>query len=97
MYTPHPSLVPIEMAAGGLVTVTNTFREQDREGDGRDLGEPDRGAPTVDGVVAGLRAAIAAADDYAKRVAASEVNWSRDWSTSFDERLLGEILAALDG
>lgn len=24
MYTPHPSLVPIEMAAAGLVTVTNT-------------------------------------------------------------------------
>ena len=25
MYTPHPSLVPIEMASAGMVTVTNTF------------------------------------------------------------------------
>ena len=25
MFTPHPSLVPIEMASAGLLTVTNTF------------------------------------------------------------------------
>ena len=30
MYTPHPSLVPIEMASAGMLTVTNTLREQDR-------------------------------------------------------------------
>ena len=29
MYTPHPSLVPIEMAAAGMLTVTNTLRDQD--------------------------------------------------------------------
>src|SRR5262249_1642667 len=25
MYTPHPSLVPIEMASAGMLTVTNTY------------------------------------------------------------------------
>ncbi len=30
MFTPHPSLVPIEMASGGLLTVTNTLRHEDR-------------------------------------------------------------------
>jgi hypothetical protein len=28
MYTPHPSLVPIEMASAGLLTVTNTFENK---------------------------------------------------------------------
>ena len=29
MYTPHPSLVPIEMCAAGMSTVTNTFENKD--------------------------------------------------------------------
>ena len=29
MLTPHPSLVPIEMASAGLLTVTNTFENKD--------------------------------------------------------------------
>ena len=31
MYTPHPSLVPLEMASAGLVTVTNTFENKTAE------------------------------------------------------------------
>ena len=44
MYTPHPSLVPIEMASAGMLVVTNSFENKTRGGDDRDLGEPDRGA-----------------------------------------------------
>src|SRR4029078_12768518 len=29
MYTPHPGLVAIEMAAAGMATVTNTFENRD--------------------------------------------------------------------
>jgi hypothetical protein len=29
MYTPHPGLVAIEMAAAGMATVTNTFENKD--------------------------------------------------------------------
>ena len=28
MYTPHPSLVPIEMASAGMLAVTNTFENK---------------------------------------------------------------------
>ena len=31
MYTPHPSLVPLEMASAGLLTVTNTFENKDAD------------------------------------------------------------------
>jgi hypothetical protein len=96
MYTPHPSLVPIEMAAGGLVTVTNTFENKTAAAMAEISENLIAVTPTIDGVVAGLRDAIAAADDHARRVRAADVNWSRDWPTSFDARLLDEIGAALD-
>ena len=31
MYTPHPSLVPIEMASAGMLTVTNSFENKTPE------------------------------------------------------------------
>ncbi len=43
MLTPHPSLVPLEMAAAGLSTVTNTFANKTPERLSDDLRQPDRG------------------------------------------------------
>jgi hypothetical protein len=97
MYTPHPSLVPIEIAAGGLLTVTNSFENKTARAMAAISQNLIAVPPIVEGVVGGLRTAVTAVDDYAKRVQASDVKWSRDLSTSFDERLLGEILAALAG
>src|SRR5262249_23291072 len=31
MYTPHPSLVPLEMASAGMLTVTNTYANKTSE------------------------------------------------------------------
>ncbi len=95
MYTPHPSLVPIEMAAGGLVTVTNGFENKTPEAMAAISENLLAVAPTVDGVAAGLRAAVAAAGDHSARVRASDVNWSRDWRTSLPDSLLTEIGVAL--
>jgi glycosyltransferase involved in cell wall biosynthesis len=96
MYTPHPSLVPIEMAAAGLVTVTNTFENKTAEAMAAISRNLIAVPPTVDGIVAGLRIAVAAADDHPARVRASEVRWSRDWQTSLNPGLLHDILVALD-
>ena len=41
MYTPHPSLVPIEMASAGMLTVTNSFENKTADGAVGDLVEPD--------------------------------------------------------
>jgi hypothetical protein len=40
MLTPHPSLVPLEMAAAGLVTVTNTYANKTAAALGCAVGEP---------------------------------------------------------
>jgi hypothetical protein len=53
-------------------------------------------APTV-AAIARLADAVARTSDYAGRVAGSEVAWSRDWRTSFDDaflRRLAELLVA---
>jgi hypothetical protein len=91
MYTPHPSLVPIEMASAGLVTVTNSFENKTSE-TLRDI-SPNllAGEPTIDGVAGALRAAADAAEDLPRRVAGSAVRWSRDWKESFDDQLLDRL------
>ena len=38
---PHPSLVPIEMASAGMLTVTNSFENKTARGAGGDLAQPD--------------------------------------------------------
>ena len=97
MYTPHPSLVPIEMASAGMLMVTNSFANKT----GERLAAISRNMivtePTVDGIAAGLRQAVAEVGDYERRVAGSRVEWSTSWDYSFDEgimRRIREFLAA---
>ncbi|MCC6763594.1 MAG: glycosyltransferase [Deltaproteobacteria bacterium] len=95
MLTPHPSLVPLEMAAAGLVTVTNTWANKTAEA----LRVLSRNLvpvpPTLDGVRTGIVEAVRRSDDLAARVAGAEVAWSRDWRTSFDDAIVRGIAAAL--
>jgi glycosyltransferase involved in cell wall biosynthesis len=93
MYTPHPSLVPIEMASAGMVTVTNTFENKTptalRAISANLIASP----PTVDGIVRGLAEGVARSADWKGRVAGSAVRWSSDWSRSFDRELLARVEA----
>jgi hypothetical protein len=95
MYTPHPSLVPIEMASAGMLTVTNTFENKTAEALARISPNLIAAEPTIDAVADALCAAAAAADDVERRVRGSRVDWSRDWDASFDDALLARIAALL--
>jgi hypothetical protein len=95
MYTPHPSLVPIEMASAGMLTVTNSFENKTPETMSAISENLITAEPTVEGVAAGLRDAVAAADNFARRAAASNVHWSRSWSSSFDDELLDRVASFL--
>ena len=88
MYTPHPSLVPIEMAAAGMVTVTNTFENKTSEALAAISPNLIAAEPSVNGVAHALRMAVAGADDHERRVRGSAVRWSGHWSDSFSEDLL---------
>ncbi len=83
MYTPHPSLVPIEMAAAGMTVVTNAFANKTEDA----LREvsPNLLAvrPTILGIVEGLERAVRRTPDVDARAAGSHVRWSKDWNQSF--------------
>jgi hypothetical protein len=96
MYTPHPSLVPIEMAAAGMLTVTNTFENKTPQA----LSAISRNLiavePTVESLVGGLREAVAGVADFERRAHSADIEWSCDWSKSFDDDLMMRIESLLD-
>ena len=96
MYTPHPSLVPVEMASAGMLTVTNSCENKTPEAIGSISGNLITVEPSIDGVAAGLQEAVAGVEDYGRRAAGAQVRWSRDWNTSFDDRLMERISSFLE-
>jgi glycosyltransferase involved in cell wall biosynthesis len=95
MYTPHPSLVPIEMAAAGLSTVTNTFANKTAEALGAISTNLIAAEPTTEGIAQALLTAAEAAEDASRRVKGSAVSWSSDWNDSFPGDLLERLEAYL--
>lgn len=91
MYTPHPSLVPIEMASAGMLTVTNTF-ENKTAAALREISPNLLAAePSLDGIAAALCEATAAVEQVERRAAGSHVSWSRDWRSSFDDAVMEQV------
>jgi glycosyltransferase involved in cell wall biosynthesis len=97
MYTPHPSLVPLEMAAAGMLTVTNRFENKTEEAMKEISANLLAPAPAIETVAAALRTATGGVEDYEGRVSGSEVNWSRDWNDSFADDRLDRVIAMLAG
>jgi hypothetical protein len=96
MYTPHPSLVPIEMASAGMLTVTNTFENKTPEALAAISPNLVAAEPSVEAIAAELGRATAAVGDVERRVLGSAVRWSRDWNESFDDDLLARIASFLE-
>jgi glycosyltransferase involved in cell wall biosynthesis len=97
MYTPHPSLVPIEMASAGMLTVTNSFENKTAAVMGDISSNLITVEPSLDGLAAGLRDAAARVEDFDRRARGSEVRWSRDWDVSFKDELMAQVDAFLEG
>ena len=91
MFTPHPSLVPLEMASAGLVTVTNTFETKTREAMNAISPNLLAAEPSLEGIVAGLEQAARRTEDFDARAAGSAVDWSSDWDQSLDDDLMGAV------
>ena len=95
MYTPHPSLVPIEMASAGMLTVTNSFENKTAEAMSAISPNLITAEPTVEGVAKGLREAVDGAGDVGRRIEGGDVRWSRDWGESFGDELMERVEALL--
>jgi glycosyltransferase involved in cell wall biosynthesis len=92
MYTPHPSLVPIEMAAAGMLAVTNSFENKDAAALAAISPNLVCAAPNVESVADALLAASEAVGDVERRAeGAAATRWSRDWNEAFDDELLAWV------
>jgi hypothetical protein len=96
MYTPHPSLVPIEMASAGMLTVTNTFENKTADAMAAIAGNLVAAAPGIDAVAAALCDAATAVEDVDRRMRGSRVAWSRDWDGSLSDDLLDRVTGFLE-
>jgi hypothetical protein len=96
MYAPHPSLVPIEMASAGMLTVTNSFENKTAHAMAAISSNLITVEPSVEGVCNGLREAAAGSDDFGRRARGSDVRWSSDWDDSFDDELMDRVASFLE-
>jgi len=93
MLSPHPSLMPIDMAAAGLMTVTNTYATKTSERLAEISPNLIAAPPTLEGLKRGIVQALGKVDDFERRIAGANLNWSRSWSETFNP----EIMTALKG
>jgi len=96
MYTPHPSLVPIEMCAAGMSTVTNTFENKDSAALGRISSNLVAAEPSVEGVSAALVDAEARSALLDDRAAGSHVEWPTSWDDALGPGVLAEVERLLE-
>lgn len=95
MHTPHPSLVPIEMASAGMLTVTNSFENKTAEAMTAISPNIAAADPGIEAVATALCEASRTAGDVERRVVGSRVAWSRSWDESFDDGLMERVEALL--
>jgi glycosyltransferase involved in cell wall biosynthesis len=96
MHSPHPSLVPLEMASAGMVTVTNSYANKTAEALAEISPNLVVGEPTRAGLREAMRTAFARADDFEGRVAGAAIDWPRDWDRALDESVLGRLEDFID-
>jgi hypothetical protein len=91
MYTPHPSLLPLEMAAASMIVVSSECLNKNQDTMARISANLITAKASVEGVVTAL-------DNARSRVARSDVvwrhpvNWSQSWQQSFDAVFLGVLV-----
>jgi glycosyltransferase involved in cell wall biosynthesis len=91
MYTPHPSLVPLEMAAAGMLVVTNTFANKTAEALAAISPNLIAVEPTVEGVHRGLSEAADRVGNAGERLSGADVRWARSWDQSFDDDFMERL------
>lgn len=91
MYTPHPSLVPIEMASAGMLVVTNTYANKTRKKLSEISANIIAVEPTIENVEIGLREAAGNIEDYGRRVQGARVEWSTSWEESFNKDFIVQL------
>ena len=95
MLTPHPSLVPIEMASAGMWAVTNVHANKTTERLRAISGNLIGVEPTVTAICEALIEAMARVDETDNRLAGARVDWPTDRDHAFPEESMRRIRSFL--
>jgi hypothetical protein len=96
MYTPHPSLLPLEMAAAGMWVVSNECENKTQAELSAISSNLLAAEPTIAGVSDKLTWAAKHCDDELARSKGANVNWASSWDVAFDDEKIARIVAWLD-
>lgn len=97
MYTPHPSLVPIEMAAAGMVVLTTTCLNKTAD-TLKEISPNLIGAePTIEGVMEGLERAVAMVEGGPVRTVVGAIRWAKSWDEALSPDVMEFVQAHLSG
>ena len=91
MYTPHPSLLPLEMAAAGMWVVSNECENKNQAELSAISTNLIAASPTIDGVVDKLKWAAEHVDDEQARRQGAKVNWASSWQDAFNNEKISLI------
>jgi hypothetical protein len=97
MYTPHPSLVPIEMASAGMIVVTNTYANKTCEKLSEISSNIIAVEPTIESISLGMKEAVARIEDYDARAQGSRVRWCTNWDETFDDEFMNRVTEFIEG
>jgi beta-1,2-rhamnosyltransferase WsaF-like protein len=91
MLSPHPSMVPLDMAAAGLITVTNTYANKTCAHMAAISPNIVAVAPTIAGISVGLIDAHDRVEQFEQRVAGARVNWPTSWEATFGGAVMAKL------
>ncbi len=91
MYTPHPSLLPLEMAAAGMWVVSNECENKTQAELSHISANLLAAAPTIEGVTEKLAWAADHCNDETARREGAKVKWASNWDTAFDKQKMAQI------
>lgn len=96
MDSPHPSLLPIEMASAGLRVVTNTYGGVKTQEYFSNISHNIIAvSPDYESLALAMIESIQYLDDFEKRVMGSKVNWPHNWNEALPEVTIRRAISAV--
>jgi hypothetical protein len=96
MLSPHPSLVPLEMASAGMLVVTNSYANKTPDAMSHISENLITVEPTRAGIARGITTAIREADDLERRARGAHINWNTSWDDALPDELVQRLHGFLD-
>jgi len=96
MYTPHPSLVPIEMAAAGMVVITTNCLNKTAEKMAAISSNIIGVEASVEAIVEGLAHGVEKSSDIEERLKGANVKWPKSWEESLPRQLIHKMVRWFD-